>query len=292
MLDSLGYYGSGDPIRGFDFETVREQLAAKLLDYAEGSVRSGKGWHVFDVASTQIAADGTKRWDRKYWEPKVRERTVELLEEGGRTLETLNTLETSRGRSPSSSLYVDEADGYAVVIKAGSCISRYGQVLLENADWIEKATFDDMPDSVKLQVGDILISSTGYGTLGKTAVYDSDYEAIADSHVTIVRVDPTTIDPYYLADYLRAGFGHDQIYRLFTGSTRLIELTADQVNRIIVPVLTSTDGQRQLSKAWRAAEKEYIDRVDEADKSLDEARSTFRVAASGGLEDLPWQPIK
>src|ERR1035441_181300 len=113
------------------------------------------------------------------------------------------------GRSPSSSLYVDEADGYAVVIKAGSSVSRYGQLQLEGADWIEKATFDDIPDSVKLQKGDVLISSSGYGTMGKTTVYDLDYEAIADSHVTIIRPDPEVIDPYFLADYLRVGFGHD-----------------------------------------------------------------------------------
>ena len=288
-LDSLGYYGSGDPIRGFDLEGVRKSLIASLFDHAKGSVRTGDGWSVFDVPSTEIAADGTKRWDRRYWEPTVRERTRQVLEAGGHELRTLNTLETSRGRSPSSALYVDDADGYAVVIKAGSSISRYGHLQLDGADWIEKATYDEMPDSIKLQVGDVLISSSGYGTMGKTTVYDLDQEAIADSHVTIIRPDPAVVDPYYLADYLRVGFGHDQIYRLFTGSTRLIELTAEQVNRIVVPLLTGPAEQRRVSDAVRAAEKEYMGRVDAADHALSEARVTFGLASGAPATSLsPW----
>lgn len=288
-LESLGYYGSGDPIRGFEFEAVRRSLAASLFDRSNGSLRIGDGWRVFDVMSTDIAADGTKRWDKKYWEPSVRELTQEILRAGGRELHSLNTLETSRGRSPASSLYVDESDGYAVVIKAGSSVSRYGQLQLERADWIEKATFDDIANSVKLQVGDVLISSSGYGTMGKTTVYDLEYEAIADGHVTIIRPDPAIIDPYYLADYLRVGFGHDQIYRLYTGSTRLIELSVEQVNRIVVPLLTGPTEQRRISDAVRSAEKDYIDRVGVADHAVSEARATFGLASGAPATSLyPW----
>jgi type I restriction enzyme M protein len=288
-LESLGYFGSGDPVRGFDFEALRKSFTTDLFDRSKGSVRTGDGWRIFDVMSTDIATDSTKRWDIKYWEPSVRELTQEILCAGGRELRTLNTLDTSRGRSPSSSLYVDEADGYAVVIKAGSSVSRYGQLQLEGADWIEKATFDDIPDSVKLQKGDVLISSSGYGTMGKTTVYDLDYEAIADSHVTIIRPDPEVIDPYFLADYLRVGFGHDQIYRLFSGSTRLIELSVDQVNRIAVPLLSGTAEQRRLSDEVRTAEKEYIGRMGAADRTVSDARATFGLASGAPATSLyPW----
>ena len=39
------------------------------------------------------------------------------------TIKSLNLINTSRGISPNSDCYVDEKDGYALVIKAGSSIS-------------------------------------------------------------------------------------------------------------------------------------------------------------------------
>ncbi len=147
-----------------------------------------------------------------------------------------------RGRSPSSDSYVDEDEGYAVVVKAGSCITRFGTISLDGADWIEKSTYEEFVEKAMmggtnlnlLNKGDVILASTGDGTLGKACVYDKDIPAIADSHVTIIRTNPHIIDPYYLADYLRIGFGSKQISRLFTGATGLIELTPDQVDSIVV----------------------------------------------------------
>jgi type I restriction enzyme M protein len=36
-------------------------------------------------------------------------------------------------------------------------------------------------------------------------------QAVADGHVTVIRVDPKQVNPYYLADYLRVGAGAIQI---------------------------------------------------------------------------------
>ncbi|GAA2211425.1 N-6 DNA methylase [Nonomuraea monospora] len=275
VLESLGYHGSGEAIRGFDFSALRTSMASDFLKHELGAERSGLYWRAFDVQSTDIAVDETSRWDRKYWELSVRNRITELLDAGASTLATLNILETRRGRSPASSLYVDEPEGHAVVIKAGSNLNRYGEITLDGADWIEKATYDEMPDDVRLQKGDVLIASTGDGTLGKTAVWDLDHKAIADSHVTVIRVNASAIDPYYLADYLRCGFGQEQIRRLYTGSTGLIELTPEHVKRIVVAELGGITEQAELSKELRSAETGYRRQLDSADSALQQARSVF-----------------
>lgn len=275
ILDTLGYHGTGEPMRGFDFAAVRESIGKDLLNRGLGPERSGPSWRAFDVPASVVAADGTTRWDCKYWNPTVRNRTADLLAGGGVTLRDLNQVETRRGRSPKASTYVDEPEGYAVVVKAGSCITRYGQVTLQGADWIEKQVFDDLPDEVNLEQGDVLLSSTGEGTLGKAGVWDLEHEAIADGHITILRVDPDVVDPYYLADYLRVGFGQDQIQRLYTGSTGLIELTAEHVNGIAVSALPDTEEQARLSAALREAESEYQAQLGKADDGLRSARQTF-----------------
>jgi type I restriction enzyme M protein len=136
-----------------------------------------------------VASDGTTRWDCKYWNPEVRTKVAELLAAGGVSVRDLNGIETRRGRSPQAARYVDEPEGYAVVVKAGSCITRYGQVTLQGADWIEKQVFDDLPDEVQLQQGDVLLSSTGDGTLGKAAVWDLAHQTALSAY------DRDAVDP-------------------------------------------------------------------------------------------------
>jgi type I restriction enzyme M protein len=185
----------------------------------------------------------------------------------------LNTIKTDRGISPSADLYVDEQDGYALVVKAGSSISRYGE-LLTNGDYIEKDLYDEMA-SAHVFDGDVLLASTGDGTIGKCCVYRSKKPAIADGHVSIIRPDPKKINPEYLCDYLRVGFGHEQIERLFTGSTGLVELTKDHVDCVVVNPLSGVDEQKAVSEKLRKNELNYVRSAEQAGETLENARKEF-----------------
>ena len=206
------------------------------------------------------------------------------MDKGHPTVKELNQIETSRGRSPSSDSYVDEDEGFAVVVKAGSNISRFGTLTLDGADWIEKSAYDEYVDKAKdeesninlVLKGDVLLASTGDGTLGKACVYDAEHPAVADGHVTIIRVDVKKIDPYYLADYLRYSFGAIQINRLFTGSTGLIELTPEQVDSIVVELPASLDEQQSISAKIRNLEKQYNNMISEAQELLVQAQQVIR----------------
>lgn len=273
-IDSLGYLGSGEPIRGFDFDALRSQLDEQLLDYTNTS-RSGQHWSAFQVDSVEILNQSTCRWDLKYWEPGLRDRVRKLRDEGRRAIKDLNVLPTRRGKSPPAASYVDHADGHAIVVKAGSCISKFGELDVADADYIEKFVYDEMPDEIKLRRGDVLIASTGEGTLGKCCVYTLDAPAIADGHITIVRVDPKQMLPEFLCDYLRCGFGHQQILSYATGSTGLIELTPEDVNNIMIDGPTQKAQQRAMSRRLRKAEQNYRAQVEAAGQTLEGARAEF-----------------
>ena len=170
---------------------------------------------------------------------------------------------------------------YAIVLKAGSNVSKLGQVIIENSDWIEKSVYDEfVENSIKtksnlniVKNGDVLLSSTGDGTLGKCCVYNLDIPAIADGHITIIRPNHQKVDPFYLADYLRNGFGAVQIARLYTGSTGLIELTPEQVDCIIVDLLENKEEQIIKSKELRKIEYKYVEYVEKASEVLEEAKN-------------------
>jgi type I restriction enzyme M protein len=272
-MKSLGYHGSGDPIRGFNLHEVLSDIETAALDQSGGLERSGEGCAAFDVTMDEIRDDLSFRMDLKYWIPDVVAKVDEMKKSGAKTIKEINLIDTKRGKSPKADDYVGETDGYAAVIKAGTCITKFGDVIL-GSDFIEKDIFDEMK-SGHVSKGDILIASTGTGTLGKAGVYDLDMPAIADGHVTIIRVDPKKIDPYYLADYLRVGVGAAQIERLYTGSTGLIELAPEDVARIYVASLDTVKSQSKASKALRSAESKYSSALVKEAGSLGSARETF-----------------
>ncbi|MDY7562418.1 N-6 DNA methylase [Pseudomonas sp. CCC3.2] len=269
QIQSLGYIGSGDKIRGYDIDKFLREISKDVFDTAKSNHRKGYNWEAFDIESSTIVKDTGCRFDYKYWNSDTRSRIAEIRAKGGRLIAEMNMKETSRGKSPAAENYVDEKDGFAIVIKSGSNVSKQGTIVTTDADWIEKSVYDEFliqPSNKNIiQKYDVLLSSTGDGTLGKCAVYELDTPAIADGHVTIIRVNPDLIDPYYLCDYLRAGFGAVQINRLYTGSTGMIELTPDQVNSIVVDMRSGVDEQKKLSFEVRALETKYLEMLHEAD---------------------------
>jgi type I restriction enzyme M protein len=272
-IDSLGYSPSGDLLRSFPFAQLRADIAA-LWQQTSEHLTTGEHWRAFRIDSSIIAADATANFDFKYWNAEVREETQRIIAAGGKTIRELNLIETSRGKSPSSGQYVDEIDGYAMVLKAGSSVTKLGTVV-DSGDWIEKATYDEHPAYAKVQYGDVLLSSSGQGTLGKCGVYLGRRPAVADQHLTIIRVDPAVIDRHFLADYLRCGFGRAQTTRFYSGSTGLIELVPEYVDRVVVPTHLSLDEQRDRSRKLRQIERQSVSAQAKAADKLLAAQTEF-----------------
>ena len=86
-----------------------------------------------------------------------------------------------------------------------------------------------------IQKNDILINSTGAGTLGRVALYDSEDVALCDSHVTIVRVNPMQnsdlyASPKYVGYYLH--LNETVIESLGKGATNQLELSSKDIGKI------------------------------------------------------------
>jgi len=84
--------------------------------------------------------------------------------------------------------------------------------------------------------GDVLVNSTGVGTLGRVAqIWGLEQRVIVDSHVTIVRASSTDFSSIYLG--LALGLREEEIVALGEGSTGQTELSREQLGRmeIVVP---------------------------------------------------------
>lgn len=142
-MESLGYYGSGEAIRGFDFDALLSDIAHKAIDPNGSDPRQGPNWCAFEVNTSRLKEADAFRLDLKYWEPATCEKIENPGNAGAVSIKTLNKIQTRRGKSPKTDSHVDEKDGYALVVKSGSNITKFGELLVEG-DFIEKTVYDDM----------------------------------------------------------------------------------------------------------------------------------------------------
>ena len=138
-----------------------------------------------------------------------------------------------RGKSPKYS----EIRKYPVV--AQKC-NQWTGFSLEKALFLDPATIGSYGEERFLQDGDLLWNSTGLGTLGRMAIYDSSKNeyglAVADSHVTVIRAIPSMVSSEYLYKYFSSHTVQSVIEDKSEGSTKQKELATSTVKSYIVPL--------------------------------------------------------
>ena len=175
------------------------------------------------------------------------------------------TIYISRGKSPVYS----ETKKYPVV--AQKC-NQWSGFSLEKAKFVDPKTVDKYAEERLLQNGDLLWNSTGLGTLGRMAIYDSSANeygwAVADSHVTVIR----TKTDFCFFKFLYYYFASPEVQRVIEdksdGSTKQKELAQETVRKYEVPLPPLAEQHRIVERIeeYLPVIKEYGEAYDEASK--------------------------
>lgn len=179
----------------------------------------------------------------------------------------------NRGRQPE---YVDDESDPASLQFIGM-IDHYGNVVDRNQTsnvcalksvsirWgyvdfgVARAVSNEFHERHRAKCGvkkhDLLINSTGDGTIGRVAVYNKDHDALVDGHITIVRFKEPHY-AWYTAAYLLSEQGQRQIYRYINGSSGQVEIYPQDISRLWIP--TRTKGvEVEIAKKFQRAIKKY-----------------------------------
>lgn len=145
-------------------------------------------------------------------------------------LYTLVARDIRRGKSP---VYGD-GQHYAFAQK---CNSKYNGILLELALHVTDTYAAKHTDDDKLHDMDIVVNSTGKGTLGRAGMYEEKFNNTGrnyypDSHVTVVR--SLIVDPKYILTCLR--YYQDYLESKGEGSTNQKELKPDTIKKLWIPI--------------------------------------------------------
>lgn len=186
-------------------------------------------------------------------------------------LKDLTIKEIKRGKSPK---YADDGSVY---VFAQKCNVKLGGIDVSLAKFLDMRTFDKYPVEEYMADGDIIINSTGNGTLGRIGIFrDSDrindFVIVPDSHVTIIRTGNQMIK-----DYLFFALKYHQPYleKLGEGSTNQTELRPSTVTELLIPVPPIGEQKRIVAKLLEVLPMADVYGIKE--KSLQDYNKDFPV---------------
>jgi type I restriction enzyme S subunit len=187
----------------------------------------------------------------------------------------------SRGLSPD---YSDTDSGTPVINQA--CIYWQG-VRLDRAKWHRHCPSEGRG---VIRPGDLLINSTGTGTLGRAAIFDrADRVYLADSHVTVVRPSGDA-DARFLRYVLQTGIYQGYLYSVLApGATNQIELSREGLRAMPVPMPPIME-QRSVADAldqWAAQVNSLEGRIKDGLAILSQYRQALISSAVTGKIDIP-----
>lgn len=141
----------------------------------------------------------------------------------------------------------DDSDIFAV--KTGTLCN--GELDWSEAQTVNETFFESVKRRAGLRCNDVLVSSTGVGSLGKIDIYNRDEPALADGHISIVRIHEELHEPGLLVHLMRHRIVQWQIEQGLTGATNQIDIYPEQVEALRLPRLADDVRRKLLARVTR-----------------------------------------
>lgn len=124
-------------------------------------------------------------------------------------------------------------------------------VSIDDIDWIDSSTKDQIQKQ-KLGYGDIVITRSGSGTIGRASIYCYSEEAYTNDHLFVVR--PDKADSHYICSFLNSFHGQRLLEAGVSGSTGQLNLSNEHIKSI--PLLRPDEkAQKYIGDKIRQAEQ-------------------------------------
>ncbi|HHH4804198.1 TPA: restriction endonuclease subunit S, partial [Streptococcus pneumoniae] len=150
-----------------------------------------------------------------------------------------------RGKSPKYS----NIPIYPVI--AQKC-NQWSGFSIDLARFIDPETVHSYQKERLLRDGDLMWNSTGLGTLGQLAIYHENKNpygwAVADSHVTVIRVLSGVINCHFIYNFLSSPIVQSVIEEKASGSTKQKELLTKTIKEYLIPLPPLPEQSRIVDK--------------------------------------------
>lgn len=174
-----------------------------------------------------------------------------------------------RGKSPT---YVEQS---TVQVFAQKCNIKTGGTNMGLAKYLDEHKLDKYPDTEFMQNGDVVINSTGGGTMGRVGLFeDTDREnnmrIVPDSHITTIRSNAFVYYKYLF--YVLKNY-QSYLETQGEGSTNQTELKPAVIMNLLVPLPPFAEQKRIVSKIEELLP--LVDRYAAAYEKLEQFNAKF-----------------
>lgn len=216
-----------------------------------------------DVKTLDQAAVAAGRWDAEFYETRHDSLAHQLKAQPWVTLGSACRAAINRGVQP------EFVEGGAVFVVASKAVRAHGLDLRPDETTSTEFFTSSKAAKGRIEQYDVLLNGTGRGTLGRAGIHTSATPALADNHVTILRLYPGGLNPFYLMLFLNSWPGQLQSEQWQCGSSGQTELYPNQMEQFIIPDLPPAQqaaiaGQVQRSFALRTESEALLTRAKQA----------------------------
>ena len=232
-----------------------ENLKKSILQYAvEGKLveqrpEEGTGEELFkqiQAEKKKLIKEGKIKKSKKLPEITEDEIPFEIPENWKWVrLDNLCKKRIKRGKSPK---YVLKS---STLVFAQKCNTKAGKIDLTLAKYLNEDILPKYDESEFMRDNDIIINSTGEGTLGRVGIYrnkdnPTQLNIVPDSHVTIIRTFNELMSVNYLFYFLK--YLQPNLEKMGSGSTKQTELSATNIKNICIPLSPLEEQKRIVAK--------------------------------------------
>ncbi len=244
-LKQVGYDSVYQPLKPTSAE-INGEVTAEYVKFKNDEVNYKTGYSspdrkkyiddnvktCFSLTINEIQQNYKSRLDVRFNHPIAIKLIKKLQDKGAIKMKDLLTGDIVRGSSP------QEAEEGKPILKVRNITKR--GIEWETDFTTEEFYLRSKQNGRTPKKGDLLIASTGVGSLGKVCLMDIATECCVDGHISILKINKLKIQPDFLTAYLRSNYGQSQFNMLYSGSTGQIEIYPDDLEHILVVVPKTT----------------------------------------------------
>jgi len=136
-----------------------------------------------------------------------------------------------RGKSPKY-----DSNGNSIILNQ-KC-NRWNHIQIKYAKNVNDKWYASIDEKFFTKENDILINSTGEGTIGRATYMDRNNESLLyDSHILLLRFDISKVNPLFYTYLFNSTYGQKQVEQIKSAqSTKQTELGVSNLKKIVFPI--------------------------------------------------------
>lgn len=175
-----------------------------------------------------------------------------------------------RGKSPK---YAEKSDKYILNQKC----NRWNKIEIKYAKTVLPDWYASIEEKFFTKEGDIIINSTGEGTIGRSSYVSREFEGlIYDSHILLLRLNKDLFNPELFVELFNSSFGQGQVDQIKSAqATKQTELGVSNLLKIKIPVVEDIQKQDFIIKKIKHLRALASDNLNKIEILQQQAKEEF-----------------